>query len=143
MGMVKFKTVFLAQVIVIAVICLQACGLKNTESTGTACSTGTAIIQIMDGSMKRVCGCTEASNQIFTSGLNLTCTVSAGTQLYIQFVSIATTHQISLPPYGTTLVRNPTSTGAVQTDVFNLNNTGTFNFTDVYSTSFTGTIVVN
>lgn len=119
----------------------QSCGQVSTSSPSTVCTAGTAQIQIYDGFLRRACGCVEPSGQTYTSGLQ--CTVSAGTQMYFVFISISTTHQIAIPPLGTTQVRNANPNSSLQTDVIPLNQTGTFTFQDVYYPSLSGTIIVN
>ena len=132
------------QIAVIASFLMSGCNEIKPGATNAACSTtGTAQIEIFDGSMERVCGCTEPANVTFgTSGLQ--CTVTRGTTLVFLFPSIQTTHQVAIPYFGTSgwagQVR--TSAGGLnQSDQVQLNSSGTFQFSDNYA-GLSGTIIV-
>ena len=116
--------------------------MGTVPPTETNCGTGKAVIEIYDANWIRACGCNEADNTLFSSGQNLTCTVNVGTVLFLHHIGIAATHQLTFDTYGTAPLFAPKSGAPVQTYGFPLNQTGSFQFYDIFFPSFTGTITV-
>jgi hypothetical protein len=123
---------------------LGGCGMVGTSNPSNSCAAGTAEIQVYDNGLRRVCGCTEASNVPFGPGQTLQCTVPVGTRLFVNYVGITSRQawiRVSLMPGWETAVMNPSS--GVQTGVILLNSTGTFSFSDAFQPTLSGTLVVN
>jgi hypothetical protein len=131
------------QLVAMTALFLSSCGLTPGTGGLGSCAAGTAEMQVYDTGLRRVCGCAEAGNVAFGPNQPMTCTVNVGTRLFVNFVGITRNAQIAVSATSwVTQVRSP-STSAVQSDVIELNSTGTFNFVNVYNSTLTGTLVVN
>lgn len=131
----------LLQVFAMAAFFGTGCGMIQNRTASTSCSAGTAQINVYDGYLVRVCGCTQTGGVTFGPGQSLQCTVDAGTRVFFNFVSLQNQHTIAVTGVGNTATMQP-KPNETQTGVIWLNNTGTFNFTDVgYGTG--GTFIVN
>lgn len=115
------------------------CNAISTQGTASSCESGTAQISVYEGSMQRVCGCTEGAG-IFTQPGSLTCTVSINTTVYFYFVNITNTHQIAVNTIGTT--QPISSSSSVKVAALVMNQSGTFNFQDLFN-GIGGSFVVN
>ena len=131
-------------IVLLQVTFIQGCDsiTSNPMAGATACSTGVAHIQVLDGSMIRTCGCSEASGTTFTTGQSLTCTVSAGTNVYFDFTGISVTHQIAITGGSATPVMAPLANLPVQTVPLTLGTAGTFPFYDVFFPTIGGSLIV-
>jgi hypothetical protein len=118
---------------------LSSCGFVSTGGASTTCPSKTAQIAVFDTQMRRVCGCAETSGTYFGVGQSLNCTVSAGTTVYFNYVGITITHLITIPGQTMFVTRNAST--ANQTDGWQFNSTGSFLFSDIYTT-IGGTITV-
>ena len=128
------------QLSVMALVFLASRGLNPTPVPATTCRSGTAEIAVYDGGMQRMCGCAEGGSGVFTSGQGLVCTVSAGTTVFFRYPGIALDHQISIIGQISFQPRAGGS-GVTQSDAWIFNSSGTFTFSDSF-TSIGGTIIV-
>jgi hypothetical protein len=74
-----------------------ACGSPSATpltNVSTGCQSGTALIQVSDGFLTRVCGCTETSGVTFRLNESLTCTVSKNSSVVFSYVGASLPHQI-------------------------------------------------
>lgn len=106
------------------------CNGISTQGTASSCEAGTAQIIVYEGSMKRVCGCTEGAG-VFSQPSSLTCTVSLNTAVYFYFVGITNSHQITVTNIGTTQPIDASSN--VKTAALVMNQSGTFAFQDIFN----------
>jgi hypothetical protein len=113
--------------------------VSTTGTAGSTCTADTAQIQVSDGQMIRLCGCAEAANQNFSNGSSLQCTVPAGTRIFFNFVDISTAREFTVQQIQPCPLFEPSSEN--QTCVVQMNFTGTFTFTDLYSNA-TGQLIV-
>jgi hypothetical protein len=133
-----FKATFL-----LLMLSLSACKNQNLAPLAAAnCETGKVQLEFFDGAWVRACGCAEANQTTFNSGQNLTCTVNAGTVIFLNFISISQSHQLHFETFGTFPIIGAKPSSPVQTLGFPANQSGTFQFHDVFFPSFTGTLVV-
>ncbi len=72
---------------------LMGCGAITTGKPSGSCETGTAQLQVLDGAIQRLCGCTEGTG-IFTNTTPFNCTVPARTVLYFYYTSISAVQQV-------------------------------------------------
>ncbi len=136
----KTKSTFSQVIGIVALlfmIGISGCDGISTKGSNSGCSTGAAHLNIYDGQMARVCGCTEGAGTFNTSGA-LNCTVKVGTTVYFYFIGISTTHYIS-STIGNTQTVSPTD--SVKTAALVMNQTGTINFFDSGS-GLSGTFTV-
>lgn len=131
----------LMQLIAMTGLLVSGCGMVQNDTPSATCATGTAEIQVYDGRLERICGCSEGRGSI-TSGTSLNCTVSAGTRVFFNFVSIQQTHQIAVQGVTSTAPMYPSASSSVQTAVIYLNNTGSFTYRD-FAYGIGGTFIVN
>src|SRR4051794_33373640 len=68
-------------------------GADGLPPAVAACPAGAAMLAVRDGSLQRLCGCTEGEALIAPPAA-LSCTVSAGTVVFFQYTSTTLTHQI-------------------------------------------------
>jgi len=81
----------------------ECSGVKNeTDVTQamTACQPKQAQISVLDGTMRNHCGCQESTDQLIA---NLTCTVSVGTTVFMNYSAASLLHQIV--PVGTPAIQ--------------------------------------
>ncbi len=132
------------QVVVIAVIFLQSCGVALT-GTPTPCGAGTAQIEVYETFLTRTCGCLESRGASFGPGQPLICTVPVGTKVFFYYPNITGPHQIQVGPgaTGTPLYHNPQSNPETNpVDAITLNSTSTgISFIDI-TTMNGGTFIV-
>jgi hypothetical protein len=104
----------------------------------------TAQVEVGDGYLRVLCGCTEPAGTLATAGSSLTCTAPAGTTFFILFLTNHTRHQIvstgapAFPP-------SPVSTGdqgSITAHAFSLATPGTYAFRDSFNAALTGQLVV-
>ncbi len=130
----------LPQLSVMALVFLASCGISPTPAPSATCSATSAEIAVYDGGMQRMCGCAEGMSGVVTSGQTLVCTVSAGTSVFFRYPGIAQSHQVVITGQTTFPVRSAGS-GVTQSDAWTFNSSGSFTFSDSF-TSIGGTIIV-
>jgi hypothetical protein len=134
----RIQTILASQAIGMMLLLSQGCGLVGNSGSTATCSTGTAQIGVYDGTLQKICGCLEAAGY----SNNITCTVSAGTVVYFNFIGISNDHQIVISNANQCVFSVRHGSAVTQTDACPMNSTGTFNFSDTYNISVGGTIVV-
>jgi hypothetical protein len=129
---------------------VSGCGKDESSEvllSQTECSGKTAQIQVMDGFLKRLCGCTETSNTLIDSpnGQTLNCTVSTGTIVHFHFNSTRVQHQI-VPSGSQAIPISPLtqSEGLLVTPSFAVpfDAAGSYPFQDRFNSKMSGTITV-
>ena len=137
----EVKRLFFIQASVITAFFLSSCAaVKNNPAT--SCPANTALIQVLDGGMKSICGCAGVNGQVYGPGGQFTCTVAVGTMVEFIYSGITQPHNITINGVTSFGVRNPNPSNANQVDATPLNSTGSFTFSD--SVTLTGgTFVVN
>ena len=131
---------FLLQPFVMVSVFLASCGITTTPTPSASCAASSAEIAVYDGGMQRMCGCAEGGSGVVTSGQTLVCTVPAGTSVFFRYPGIAQSHQVVISGQTTFPVRSSGS-GVTQSDAWTFNSSGTFTFSDSF-TSIGGTIIV-
>jgi hypothetical protein len=134
------KQRILAQLFGMASLFLASCGISPTPTPAKTCAAASAEIAVYDGGMQRLCGCNEGSSGVVTSGQSLVCTVPVGTTVFFIYTGIAQSHQITITGQISFQPRSGGS-GVTQTDGWKFNSSGTFTFSDSF-TSIGGSIVV-
>jgi hypothetical protein len=120
-------------VAIFAFMGLLGCEGISTKPVSNACSTAkTASINIYDGQMSRVCGCTEGVGT-FNSPSSLQCTVKIGTAIYFNFVDISNSHQITINTSPVQATQPIDQSSSVKTSALVLNQAGTFTFMDNFN----------
>jgi hypothetical protein len=130
----------LLQASVMASVFLMSCGISPNPVPAASCQARTAEIAVYDGGMQRMCGCAEGMSGVFTSGQGLVCTISAGTTVFFRYPGIAQSHQVSIIGQISFQPRSGGS-GVTQSDAWLFNSSGSFTFSDSF-TSIGGTIIV-
>ena len=105
---------------------LQSCGAISTQRASASCPAATAVIEVHDSFVRRVCGCVESNNANFDSSGTLTCTAPVGTYYNLYFVNTTAGHSFSI--FGTSVFQ-PAGSGT-QVYSYRSNQTGPFNFSD-------------
>jgi hypothetical protein len=115
--------------------------------SSTTCASGTAAIEIGDGYMRILCGCSgtgEVDGRVYSSPGNLTCHVAAaGTLVFFNYLTTILPHQV-VSTGGTFVsspVFDPTNIMPVRTHAAAMSLAGTtYPFQDIYS-GMTGQII--
>lgn len=117
---------------------------QTTPPTQDACASGSgAHILVTDGAMTRLCGCQEPNDTTFQSGENLTCTLAKGRSIIFVFTNINQRHQIKIGSiFSTPIILPQQGIDSHQTYGFELNEVGTFQFSDLLIPELTGTLNV-
>ena len=140
------RGVLLAALIALGGMGAQCDGITDMEfqQSDSNCKAGQAQIQIMDGMSKRLCGCTEADNTLIGASQTLTCTVNAGTTIFVHYSGAALTHQI-IPVSGVSFPASPIynrqDPAPITTHVFTVGTVGTYSYADSYDRAIFGDIV--
>lgn len=117
----------------------------SLAATSTSCPAGAAEILVGEGFVKRLCGCTEASNTLFVSGDSLSCTVAAGTTIffyYAYFAGSSSLHQIESvgsPSFSPSRMTDPERPAV---HAVTLSTTGTYLFRDAFNHAVGGSFTV-
>jgi hypothetical protein len=122
----RFYRFFRVQLIGMTSVFLASCGMISTQGTSVSCPASTAIFEVYDGYIKRVCGCNESANTIFSLNQQLTCTAKIGTYFSFYFVGITQQHTMLIFD---SYIYQPAAAG---TQIYNAQafQTKTYNFLD-------------
>lgn len=115
-------------------LALISCGKERSEeitTASTACKTGQAQIQVLDGMFRHLCGCNEAVGTTAVAGGRLDCTVNRGTQIVFQMGASTGQHQIV--QNGTSASAIPASDPSSKVHVISLPTAGTYRYRDAIS----------
>lgn len=126
---------------------LMSCGSErdpSVDASTTGCQPGVAQIQIYDGFMQRLCGCSEAGNTKIIPPNTLSCTAPKGTKFFFYMGSAQTQHQIASdanpPQFAGSAIYTP-GMGAL-THVVTLDVSGSYPFKDLIDQTLKGTLII-
>lgn len=118
--------------------------IKEIPLQNTVCQAGTAQIAVGDVYLQNLCGCQQATSIVNPPG-TLTCTIPAGTTVFIHYLGTRLAHQIlptvpnSFPP---SPLSDPNASTPIRSHAFQLRTAGNYNFQDVFYPALNGTFVV-
>jgi hypothetical protein len=118
--------------------------LTGPNGASGVCTPGKAQLAVYDNFLQILCGCQEAP-AIIQPPTNLTCTVSANTQVIFWYIATTQFHQIqstAQPTFPISPLNDPGSSNPIPTHVIMLTNPGSYEFQDVYNRTLNGTIIV-
>jgi hypothetical protein len=138
------KNIYILPLLLTLISCANPAVVTVTEA-GTTCQSAQAQILVMDGFLKRLCGCVEASGTQVGVGTSLDCTVAAGTTVFFHYVGTRMKHQI-VPTVANSFTasapRDPDRSDSVLAHGVVFNASGTYGYQDFYFPNLIGQIIV-
>lgn len=131
--------------IVLAAAGLAACDPADQTDVSQGCPAGSAQILVLDGALQRLCGCAETDTSIIAPPSTLSCTVSAGTVVFFQYLNTEAPHQIvstGTPDFVDSPVSDPNNKPTIRVHAVRLDTPGTYEFTDALAVGVSGQVIV-
>ena len=140
-----FQTVVTVLLLVfLSISCGDSSNLQSS-SISTTCQNGVALIQVYDGILQNLCGCTEPSGSLSSPSDPLTCTISVGSTVIFQFSDNQEARQIlsiGTPTFPSSPMRTPGQADSTFNHPVSFQTTGTYHFQDAYNGTMAGQIIV-
>ena len=112
----------------------------------SGCAATSAELAVGDGYQEVICGCQETGGtQLASGGTPLTCTVPAGTTIFLFYLNTQTKHQVVATvdsPFPSSDLNDPFAKTPMRSYGFKLDTPGTYGYVDAYNTGIAGQIVV-
>jgi plastocyanin len=112
---------------------------------GQSCGAGEAQILVQDGYLEDLCGCAEPAGKSYTQPAPLTCTVPAGTTVFLIFEGAVRPHQIissGTPSFPSSTLWDPPNGNFINPHfAYQFSQTGTYAFFDAFDPAMTGSII--
>lgn len=117
------------------------------RSAATSCTSGQVQLEVNDGFLRNLCGCTETAGTFAKAGTELTCTIVAGAYVSFNYLGTVQKHQIvskGTPEFSPSPLSDPQVTAhtPIRYHGIALTIPGTYRFEDRFNSALSGQLVV-